>query len=73
MLSKEYEEEIHRELSPLFDGIEHFYYFKAQVRGQWVRLNVAKRVLSQPNGKKQIQYFLYSINDIKNKSTEGGS
>ncbi len=58
---------------PRTDGIEHFYYFKAQVRGQWVRLNVAKRVLSQPNGKKQIQYFLYSINDIKSKSTEGGS
>ena len=58
---------------PRTDGIERFYYFKAQIRGQWVRLNVAKQALSQPNGKKQLQYFLYSINDIKSKSTEGGS
>ena len=60
-------------IHPRTDGIEHFYYFKTQIRGQWVRLNVAKQVLSQPNGKKQIQYFLYSINDIKSKSIEGGS
>lgn len=50
---------------PRTDGIEHFYYFKAQIRGQWVRLNVAKRVLTQRNGKKQIKYFLYSVNDIR--------
>lgn len=58
---------------PRTDGIEHFFYYKAQIRGQWIRLNVAKQVLSQPNGKKQVQYFLYSINDIKSKSTKGGS
>ena len=58
---------------PRTDGIEHFFYFKAQIRGKWIRLNVAKQVLSQPNGKKQVQYFLYSINDIKSKSTKGGS
>lgn len=58
---------------PRTDGIEHFFYYKAQIRGQWIRLNVAKQVLSQPNGKKQVQYFLYSINDIKSESTKGGS
>ncbi len=58
---------------PRTDGIEHFFYYKAQIRGKWIRLNVAKQVLSQPNGKKQVQYFLYSINDIKSKSTKGGS
>lgn len=46
------------------DGIEHFYYFKAQIRGQWVRLNVAKEVKHRPNGFVRVSYYLYSINDI---------
>lgn len=46
------------------DGIEHFYYFKAQIRGQWVRLNVAKEVRHRPNGFVRVSYYLYSINDI---------
>lgn len=46
------------------DGIEHFYYFKAKIRGQWVRLNVAKEVKHRPNGRSRVLYYLYSINDI---------
>ena len=49
---------------PRTDGIEHFYYFKAQIRGQWVRLNVAKEVKHRPNGFVRVSYYLYSINDI---------
>lgn len=49
---------------PRTDGIEHFYYFKAQVRGQWVRLNVAKQVWKRNKGFIQVTHFLYSINDI---------
>ncbi len=45
-------------------NIEHFYYFKVRIHGKWVRLNVAKQVHEQPNGKKQTKYFLYSVNDI---------
>lgn len=46
------------------DGIEHFYYFKAQIRGKWVRLNVAKKVKRRKNGHIYTFYFLYSINDM---------
>ncbi len=49
---------------PRTDNIEYFYYFKAQVNGRPVRLNVAKEVHRQPNGKIKIKYFLYSVNDI---------
>jgi SPP1 gp7 family putative phage head morphogenesis protein len=49
---------------PRTDGIEHFYYFKAQIRGQWVRLNVAKQVYQRPSGQIERRYFMYSINDI---------
>lgn len=49
---------------PRADGIEHFYYFKAQVRGQWIRLNVAKQVYRRPSGQTETRYFMYSINDI---------
>lgn len=47
------------------DNVEHYYYFKVRINGKWARLNVAKEVHRQPNGKVQIKYFLYSINDIK--------
>lgn len=47
------------------DNIEHFYYFKTQINGRWVRLNVAKKVeIRRDNGATRIEYFLYSVNDI---------
>jgi hypothetical protein len=49
---------------PRADYIEHFYYFKVQVNGRWVRLNVAKKARTRRNEQVQVQYFLYSINDI---------
>ena len=49
---------------PRTDYIEHFYYFKVQVNGRWVRLNVAKKVEHFNNGRTYISYFLYSVNDI---------
>ena len=49
---------------PRTDNIEHFYYFKVQVNGRWVRLNVAKHVNRRNNGHVIVKYFLYSINDI---------
>lgn len=50
---------------PRTDNIVHFYYFKVKINGSWVRLNVAKDVHVQTNGKIQIKYYLYSINDIR--------
>jgi len=47
------------------DNITHFYYYKAELHGKTVRLNVAKDEEQQPNGKKRIAYYLYSINDIR--------
>ena len=49
---------------PRTDGIERFFYFKARIRGQWIRLNVAKEVRHRPNGRSRVSYYLYSINDI---------
>lgn len=49
---------------PRTDNIEHFYYFKVQVNGRWVRLNVAKHVNRRDDGHIIVKYFLYSINDI---------
>lgn len=49
---------------PRTDGIERFFYFKAQIRGQWVRLNVAKQVWKRNKGFIQVTHFLYSINDL---------
>ena len=46
------------------DNIEHFYYFKTQINGHWVRLNVAKKVEQFNNGRTYTSYFLYSVNDI---------
>lgn len=47
------------------DNIEHFYYFKTQINGRWVRLNVAKKVeIRRDNGATRIEYILYSVNDI---------
>lgn len=49
---------------PRTDGIDRFFYFKAKIREQWVRLNVAKQVWKRDKGFIQVTYFLYSINDI---------
>lgn len=49
---------------PRTDNIEHFYYFKVQVNGRWVRLNVAKEVKQRPNGFERVSHYVYSINDI---------
>lgn len=46
------------------DGIEHFYYFRTTLRGQEIRLNVAKKVETDPHGRSRASYFLYSVNDI---------
>ncbi len=49
---------------PRADGIQHFYYFKTSLRGQEIRLNVAKQVETDPHGRNRASYFLYSVNDI---------
>ena len=49
---------------PRRDNIVHFYYYKAELHGHTVRLNVAKEVWIRKNGKPQTRYYLYSINDI---------
>lgn len=49
---------------PRRDNITHFYYYKAELHGRAVRLNVAKEVRFRPNGKPRTTYFLYSVNDI---------
>lgn len=49
---------------PRADAIQHFYYFKTTLRGQEIRLNVAKKVETDPHGRSRASYFLYSVNDI---------
>lgn len=49
---------------PRTDNIQHFYYFKATLRGQEVRLNVAKQLYRRPSGQIETRYFMYSVNDI---------
>lgn len=46
------------------DNITHFIYYKAELHGRAVRLNVAKEVWIRKNGKPQTRYYLYSVNDI---------
>lgn len=46
------------------DGIDRFYYYKGEIRGQKIRLNVARKVIRQKRGFMQKVYFLYSVNDI---------
>ena len=53
------------------DNITHFYYYKAELHGRTIRLNVAKEVKFRKNGKPRTRYYLYSINDI-NESIKGG-
>ena len=49
---------------PRSDGIDRFFYYEATIRGQKVRLNVAKQVYRRPTGQIETRFFLYSINDI---------
>lgn len=49
---------------PRTDGIDRFYYYEGEIRGQKVRLNVARKVDRKDNGFIRITHFLYSINDI---------
>lgn len=49
---------------PRTDGIDRFYYFEGEIRGQRIRLNVARKVVRRSNGFVRIAHFLYSINDI---------
>lgn len=56
---------------PRNDGIDHFFYYEATIKGQKVRMNVARKIWIRKNGKPQTTHFLYSINDIK--STPGGA
>lgn len=58
---------------PRTDGIDRFFYYEGTIRGRKVRLNVAKQVWKQRSGYVQETYFLYSINDINDKSTSGGA
>ncbi|MGN0068479.1 MAG: phage minor head protein [Prevotella sp.] len=46
------------------DNITHFYYYKAELHGRAVRLNVAKEVRVRKNGLTFVEYYLYSINDL---------
>lgn len=49
---------------PRTDGIDRFYYYEGEIRGQKVRLNVARKADKKDNGFIRITHFLYSINDI---------
>lgn len=49
---------------PRTDGIDHFFYYESKIRGQKVRLNVAKQAYKGKDGRISTKYFLYSINDI---------
>ena len=46
------------------DDITHFYYYKTELHGRTIRLNVAKQIYNRPNGQTEVRYFLYSVNDI---------
>lgn len=47
------------------DEIKRFHYYKVQINGGWIRLNVAEMEIERANGKIVRKRFLYSINDIK--------
>lgn len=51
---------------------EHFYYFKAEVNGLMIRLNVGKRVRTKSNGQQVVEYVCYSINNYT-ENTPGGN
>ena len=43
---------------------EYFYYFKAEVNGQTIRINVGKKVQIKSNGQISVKYICYSVNNI---------
>ena len=49
---------------PRTDGIDWFYYYEGEIRGEKVRLNVARKADRKDNGFIRKTYFLYSVNDI---------
>lgn len=51
-------------IHPRRDNIVHFYYYKAELHGHTIRLNVAKDVEELRNGRIIVKYYLYSINEI---------
>lgn len=55
------------------DGIIRFFYYEGTIRGRKVRLNVARKIDKKDNGFLKVTHFLYSINDINDKSTSGDS
>lgn len=67
-LGKVLEKATFMESSPLThtrtDGIDRFFYYKGEIKGRKVRLNVARKADRKDNGFIRITYFLYSINDI---------
>lgn len=58
---------------PRTDGIDRFFYYEGTIRGRKVRLNVARRIDKKGSGFIRVNHFLYSINDINDKSTSGDS
>ena len=47
-------------------GYKHFYYYEAKLHERRARLNVAKRTVKGEDGRWETEFFLYSINEIKN-------
>lgn len=47
------------------DNIDHFHYFSVEINGGVIRLNVAEYARIKSDGQVFVDYFLYSINDIK--------
>lgn len=43
---------------------EYFYYFKTEVNGQTIRINVGKKVQIKSNGQISVKYICYSVNNI---------
>lgn len=54
------------------DDIQEFHYYRVKIHGKWVRMNVAKEVKTKKDGRIRVKHFLYSVNDIKEESTESG-
>lgn len=47
------------------DNIDQFHYFSVEINGGVIRLNVAEYARIKSDGQVFVDYFLYSINDIK--------
>lgn len=42
---------------------DHFYYFKTDINGKGIRINVGKKVEDRKNSKPFVRYICYSVND----------